>query len=70
MKQTDISIWFFVGVSLLVNGTLVLQAGLRELLHPPAQPVVLFALHANIWWGAVLTVIGLIYCVRFRPNSA
>lgn len=70
MQQSGISIWFFVGVSLLVNGVLVLQAGLRELFRPPAQPVVLFQLHANIWWGAVLAIVGLIYCLRFRPSSA
>jgi hypothetical protein len=30
--------------------------------------VVLFNLHAGVWWGAVLLVIGLIYCIRFRPG--
>ena len=47
-----ISIWFFVGVSLLVNGALILGAGLWEFVHPPANPVVLFQYHANVWWGA------------------
>ena len=37
-----ISIWFFVGVSLLVNGALTLGAGLWEVVYPPANPVVLF----------------------------
>ncbi len=49
-----ISIWFFVGVSLLVNGALILGAGLWEFVHPPANPVVLFRYHANVWWGAAL----------------
>ena len=65
-----ISIWFFVGVSLLVNGALILGAGLWELVYPPANPVVLFQYHANVWWGAVLLLLGIIYSLRFQPNRA
>lgn len=68
MRGDAISIWFFIGISLFVNGILIVQAGIRELFHPPAQPVVLWHLHANIWWGAVLLVLGLLYCIRFSPR--
>ena len=52
-----ISIWFFIGVSLLVNGALILAAGIYQMINPPADPgIVLFSLHANVWWGAVLFV--------------
>ncbi|MGA3088409.1 MAG: hypothetical protein ABSD75_07335 [Terriglobales bacterium] len=64
-----VSIWFFIGISLAVNGVLILGAGIYQLLDPPANPgVVLFQLHANVWWGAALLVFGLIYCVRFAPK--
>ncbi len=63
-----ISIWFFVGVSLLVNGALTLGAGLWEVVYPPANPVVLFRLHANVWWGAVLLMLGVFYSLRFSPR--
>lgn len=64
-----ISIWFFIGVSLLGNGILILGAGIWELLHPPANPtIVMYHLHANVWWGAVLLALGLLYCVRFAPG--
>ena len=64
-----VSIWFFIGISLLVNGGLILAAGIFELVNPPAHPdVVLFNLHANVWWGACLFVFGLIYCIRFAPR--
>ena len=63
-----ISIWFFVGVSLLVNGALTLGAGLWEVVYPPANPVVLFRLHANVWWGAVLLLLGVFYSLRFSPR--
>ena len=70
--KTDgaISIWFFIGISLLVNGLLILAAGLYELSHPPAFKVVLYHLHANVWWGALLVVSGLAFCVRSRPSTA
>lgn len=64
-----ISIWFFIGVALLVDGLLIFGAGLYELSHPPAHPVVLFSLHASAWWGALLALIGAIYCVVYRPKK-
>lgn len=67
--EGGVSIWFFIGISLLVNGILITGAGVWEVLHPPAQPtIVLFHLHANVWWGAILLVIGLIYCLQFAPG--
>jgi hypothetical protein len=68
MREGGISIWFFIGVSLLVNGILIAGAGIWEVFHPPANPVVLFRLHANIWWGALLLIFGLLYCVKFLPG--
>ena len=64
-----VSIWFFIGISLLVNGALILAAGIYELVNPPANPsVVLFNLHAGVWWGAILFVLGAFYTVHFRPR--
>ncbi len=68
MHNSGISIWFFIGLSLLVNGVLIAGAGVWELLHPPASPVVLFPLHANIWWGAILAAFGAFYCYKFSPG--
>jgi hypothetical protein len=67
MREGGISIWFFIGVSLLVNGVLIVQAAVREILHPPEHPVVLFQYHANLWWGSVLLLLGLFYCIKFYP---
>jgi hypothetical protein len=64
-----VSIWFFIGISLAVNGALILGAGIYQLLFPPANPgIVLFNLHANVWWGAVLLATGLLYSFKFAPK--
>jgi hypothetical protein len=64
-----ISIWFFIGISLAVNGALILAAGIYQLVDPPINPGVrLFYLHANVWWGAALLLFGLIYCFKFAPR--
>jgi len=63
-----ISIWFFIGISLAVNGALILSAGIYQVLNPPVNPVVLFNLHANVCWGAALLILGLMYCIRYAPG--
>jgi hypothetical protein len=70
MHDGEISIWLFIGVALVVNGALIFSAGIYELLSPPAAEVrvVLYSLHAPIWWGAMLFVLGGFYCRRFWPG--
>ena len=70
--ERSVSIWFFIGLSLLVNGLLILGAGLYEFSNPPAPEaqVVLFQLHASVWWGALLTLIGGLYCWKYAPSRA
>ena len=63
-----LSIWFFIGILLLAYGILILGAGLYELANPPEHPVVLANLHAGIWWGALLVILGLIYSLKFKPG--
>ncbi len=65
----SLSIWFFIGLSLAVNGAVILGRGIYELLYPPPEElrVVLANLHANIWWGMILLVLGLFFSLRFSP---
>ncbi len=65
----SISIWFFIGISLFVNGLLIFGSGIYELFHLPQVPVVLFHLHASIWWGAILALLGAGYCIYFTPGK-
>jgi len=68
MHQGSISIWFFIGVSLLVNGLLIFAAGIWDVTHPSAHPVVLGHLHAAIWWGGMLAALGAFYVAKFLPK--
>lgn len=63
----SMSIWFFTGLCLGVNGALIFVRGIYEIVHPPAEHVVLYDLHANVWWGGLLLILGVIYCLRFSP---
>lgn len=62
-----LSIWFFIGISLAVNGAVIFARGIYELMSPPEHQVVLYNLHANVWWGAVLLILGLFFSLRFSP---
>ncbi len=64
----SLSIWFFIGLSLLVNGVLIFGASVYELVYPPQERVVLYALHAGIWWGGLLATLGAVYCYHFSPG--
>jgi hypothetical protein len=70
LHEGGVSIWFFIGLSLLVNGILIFGAGVWDFAHPPApeKQVVLFQYHANLWWGALLLIFGLIYCLKYSPG--
>jgi hypothetical protein len=69
-KAHSISIWFFIGVLLVIYGVLILGAQWWTIDHPPEHPVVLANLHAGYWWGALLTALGLVYSIRFRPGKS
>jgi len=66
-KHQIIPVWFFVGVLLLTYGLLIFASGLAEWSHPPAT--VGAELHAPVWWGALLMVLGSIYSVMFLPKN-
>ena len=64
-----VSIWFFIGVLLLIYGALILGAGVLEINSPSAHRVVLAELHAGVWWGALLLILGAFDSIRFYPRS-
>lgn len=68
--EDQIPIWLFIGGIVLVYGVLILGAGLFAVISPPPveERVALFHLHADVWWGLFMTIVGLFYVVRFRPG--
>ena len=60
------SIWYFIGLLILVYGVLILGAGIVDLMSPPPQPLVLAQLHMGIWWGALMIILGGVYALVFR----
>ena len=63
----SLSIWFFIGVSLAVNGAVIFGRGIYEVVYPPENRVVLYDLHANVWWGALLLILGIFFSLHFSP---
>jgi hypothetical protein len=68
--KQQISIWYFIGLLVLVYGVLILGAGVADLISPPQNPLVLAELHVGVWWGALLVIIGGMYVYFFRPGRA
>ena len=68
MHSGHISIWFFIGVLLAVYGAMIMGYGLFELATGHTANVVLANLHAPVWWGGTMLLLGLFYSLRFRPG--
>jgi hypothetical protein len=71
MHGARIPIWFFIGLLLTLYGILIFLAGVSQWLganYPLG--VELNQLHAPVWWGAILTGLGLFYLIRFRPGRS
>ncbi len=60
------SIWYFVGLMLVVTGVLVLLAGILEFLSPPAEPKVLADFHPAIWWSMLMLAAGAVFLFANR----
>ena len=63
-----LSIWFFIGALLLAYGVVITAVGVLHLFTPPVNPPVLAELHADLWWGMLLLVVGGAYTWRFAPR--
>ena len=63
-----IPVWFFVGLLLLTYGALILASGIAEWGDPP--PTVLSNLHAPVWWGSLMVMLGAGYVAAFRPRRS
>jgi hypothetical protein len=61
-KNTGLkTIWYFVGIVLLVMGVLVFISGILHVINPPIKQTVLAELHPALWWGGLMMIMGIIY---------
>jgi len=67
-KRQIIPVWFFVGLLLLIYGALIFMSGLAEWRNP--SPTVLANLHAPVWWGGLMVILGGAYVILFRPRRS
>jgi hypothetical protein len=69
MKKNHISIWFLIGLQLAIFGVLITGSGLEQYFFPPPEQTTALAdLHAAIWWGALMLILGLFYLCKFYPG--
>lgn len=66
----QIPIWFFIGVLLTIYGVLILGSGIYGWINPPPVDarVALWGYHADVWWGILLVVFGMVFAVKSRPG--
>ena len=64
----SMSIWFFVGVLSLLYGLVLLGYGGWAWGTGHESATVLANLHPTFWWGALLTIFGLFYTLKYRPR--
>ena len=59
-------IWYFVGLILSVIGLIILLTGIYLLVSPSQSKPVLGELHPDIWWGAIMLIVGVFFILRNR----
>jgi len=68
MHGSGIPIWFFIGLLLVIYGVMIVGYGIYELASRTLANVQLANLHTPLWWGGLLLLLGIVYCVKFRPG--
>jgi len=67
-KHEQVPVWFFVGGVLLVYGAIIALVGVYNLFVPQVNPdLPMQWLHADLWWGVVLILLGGFYVARYCP---
>jgi hypothetical protein len=63
-------IWYFVGAILVGMGAIINLSGLYDLVRKAGSEKVLGYLHANIWWGELMVVVGALFILLSRRPAA
>lgn len=57
-------IWYFVGLLLIILGTIIFVSGIYLYFNPPVKTTVLGETHPSIWWGLVMLAAGLVFLIK------
>ena len=62
-------IWYFVGLLLSSIGAVILISGIVDYFGGTIGNTVLAELHPQIWWGAIMMAVGLIFLLFNRKTT-
>jgi len=69
-KEHGLSIWFFVGGILTIYGIIILIANIPAFSSPATTThIILERLHAGLWWGILLIVLGVLFLFLHWPGK-
>jgi hypothetical protein len=57
------SIWYFVGLMLLIIGSVIVLAGLVSLVTGAERHTVLANIYPELWWGGLILIAGSVFFV-------
>ena len=64
-----VPIWFFIGILLLIYGLLITGSGVFGWNTASSHGTQLSELHADVWWGGLMLILGAWYTIKFRPSN-
>jgi hypothetical protein len=62
------TIWYFVGIVLMVMGGLVFLAGIIDSFYTLSEETVLAHLYPGIWWGGIMFLAGLLFLLKNKDK--
>ena len=68
MKEDRLSIWFLIGLQLVIMGAIITIASIFDLIYPGEDQSLLANLHPGIYWGVLMLSVGIFYTVKFGPK--
>lgn len=70
-EEHQVPIWYFIGWLLATYGVII--AGYSLITWgsppPPKMPPEIHQMHMGVWWGILMTALGVVYILKFPPSK-